>query len=213
MSDYADPTDPRFWGLPATAPDPNDPRCWAEGLLEPDPIEAWFVAESARMAAEMSPDQLARAIFGPWPDSAPYRAAWLKLPDEVQRQALERKLAADSAPPAPRKTYGQWRSEAKMADWQDQNLKKLLDAKAQLNDKWWQALLRGDQVAAKLEQDSENVMARELIAFEDLSEEDLEKLYLLHWDDPGLVFLTKPPASQIRYVRRSLQCQRRSQRS
>ena len=193
MSDYADPTDPRFWGLP-----------------EPDPIEAEFVAVSARMVGKMSPDQLARAIFGPWPDSAPYRAAWLKLPVDVQRQALERNLDADSAPPSPGKTYGQWLSEAKMANWQHQNREKLLDAKARLNDMWWQALRRGDQVAAKLEQDSESLIARELIAFEDLSEEDPKKLYRLHWDDPGLVFLTNPTASQIRHVRRSLVCHRRS---
>ena len=101
MSNNADPTDPRFWGLPATAPDPDDRRLWAEGLMEPDPIEAWLDAETAREAAEMSPDQLARAILAPWPDSAPYRAAWLKLPEEVQRQAVERRLAVDSAPQRP----------------------------------------------------------------------------------------------------------------
>jgi hypothetical protein len=55
-----------------------------------------------------------------------------------------------------------------------------------------------------------SLKARELRAFEYLFEEDLNKLYRLHWDDPGLVFLTKPAASQIRHVRRSLQCHRRS---
>jgi hypothetical protein len=37
-----------------------------------------------------------------------------------------------------------------------------------------------------------SLKARELRAFEYLFEEDLNKLYGLHWDDPGLVFLTKP---------------------
>jgi len=199
MSNKADPTDPRFWGLPLTLPDPNDPRCWAEGLLEPDPIQA----ENTRRAAVMNPDQLARAIFGPWPDSAPYRAAWLSLPDHVQREALERKLATNSAEPSPGITYGQWRGTGNIARWQYQNRKKLLETKALVNDMGWQAFLGGDLVRAKFNQDAEAFLVRQIVAFDHLSPDDLKRLYRLHCDDPGLVFVTNPTASQIRDVRRS----------
>ncbi len=199
MSNKADPTDPRFWGLPLTLPDPSDPRCGAEGLLQPDPM----VAEHTRVAAVMNPDQLARAIFGPWPYSAPYRAAWLGLPDEVQRKALQRKRATNGDESWYGISYGQWRGTGSIASWQVQNRKKLLETKALVNNMGWQAFLCGDLAQAKFMQDAEAFLAHEIVAFDHLAPDDLNRLCRLHHDDPGLVFVTEPNAPQIRAFRRS----------
>jgi hypothetical protein len=159
----------------------------------------------------MNPDQLARAIFGPWPDSAPYRAAWLSLPDEVQREALQRKPATNSAASWSGITYGQWRGTGNIARWQVQNRTKLLETKALVKDIGWQAFLCGDLVRAKFNQDAEAFLAHQIVAFDHLSPDDLKRLYRLHCDDPGLAFVTNPSASQIRDVRRSTERHSRPQ--